>query len=91
MWINGFHVVLEQTEWGWEASVIEVPTVHATGLTREHAIETVRAELVERRAPNPYLAVAGAFADDPFGDEVDAFICAERQRERDAAAAEADA
>jgi hypothetical protein len=40
---------------------------------------------------NPYLAVAGLFADDAFAAEVSAYIEAQRQREREAAACEADA
>lgn len=39
---------------------------------------------------NPYIAFAGVFRDDPFADEVEAYWQAERQRERDEAAAEAD-
>jgi len=39
---------------------------------------------------NPYLALAGIFEDDPFADEVDAYVQAVRQRQRDEAAAEAD-
>jgi len=39
---------------------------------------------------NPYLALAGIFEDDPFADEVDAYVEAVRQRQRDEAAAEAD-
>jgi hypothetical protein len=41
--------------------------------------------------PNPYLAAAGMFADDSFADEVDAYIAAQREREREDAAREADA
>jgi hypothetical protein len=40
---------------------------------------------------NPYLAAAGMFADDSFADEVDAYIEAERAREREEAARAADA
>jgi hypothetical protein len=40
---------------------------------------------------NPYLAAAGMFADDSFADEVDAYIAAQRERERQDAAREADA
>jgi len=43
----------------------------------------------QRDKQNPYLAFAGIFADDSFADEVDAYIAAERQRERDEAAREA--
>ncbi len=39
---------------------------------------------------NPYLAFAGIFKDDPFIDELETFIEAERQRQRDEAATEAD-
>lgn len=39
---------------------------------------------------NLYLALAGIFEDDPFMDEVDAYVEAVRQRQRDEAAAEAD-
>jgi len=39
---------------------------------------------------NPYLAFAGIFKDDPFIDDIEAFIEAERQRERDEAARLAD-
>lgn len=39
--------------------------------------------------PNPYVAFACAFADDSFADEVDAYIAAERQRQRQVAAARA--
>ncbi len=39
---------------------------------------------------NPYLAFAGIFKDDPFMDELEIFIEAERQRQRDEAAVEAD-
>lgn len=35
---------------------------------------------------NPYLAAAGMFADDSFADEVDAYIAAQRAREREEAA-----
>jgi len=34
---------------------------------------------------NPYLAFAGIFKDDPFMDELEIFIEAERQRQRDEA------
>jgi hypothetical protein len=40
---------------------------------------------------NPYLAAAGIFADDSFAAEVDAYIAAQREREREEAAREADA
>ena len=40
---------------------------------------------------NPYLAAAGMFSDDSFAAEVDAFITAQREREREEAAREADA
>jgi hypothetical protein len=36
-------------------------------------------------ARNPYRAGAGMFADDSFADEVDAYIAAEREREREEA------
>jgi len=39
---------------------------------------------------NPYLALAGIFEDDPFMDELDAYVQEGRQRQRDEAAAEAD-
>ncbi len=39
---------------------------------------------------NKYLAFTGMFKDDPFADEVEAHWMAERQRQRDEAAAEAD-
>lgn len=39
---------------------------------------------------NPYLAFAGIFKDDPFIDDIDAGIEAERQRQRDEAARLAD-
>lgn len=39
--------------------------------------------------PNPYLATAGLFAGDSFAEDVEAFIAAERQREREEAASEA--
>jgi hypothetical protein len=86
-WINGFREVLKRTAQGWTASALDAPNVCASGATRERVTEAVQALLAERPTPNPYLAVAGTFADDPFADEVDAFIAAERQRERDAAAA----
>jgi hypothetical protein len=38
---------------------------------------------------NPYLAAAGMFADDSFAAEVDAFIAAQRELEREEAAREA--
>ena len=40
---------------------------------------------------NPYLAAAGMFADDSFAAAVDAYIAAQREREREEAAREADA
>ena len=40
---------------------------------------------------NPFLAMAGTFSDDPFLPRVDAYVAAERQRERDAAAASVEA
>ena len=40
---------------------------------------------------NPYLAAVGMFADDSFSDEVDAYIAAQREREREDATQEADA
>ena len=40
---------------------------------------------------NPYLAAAGMFAHDSFAAEVDAYIAAQREREREEAAREADA
>jgi hypothetical protein len=40
---------------------------------------------------NAYLAAAGMFADDSFADVVDAYIAAQREREREEAAREADA
>lgn len=83
-WINGLRVVLKRTEQGWTASALDAPNVCATGATRECVTEAVQSLLAERPAPNPYLAVAGTFADDPFADDVDAFSAAERQRERDA-------
>lgn len=39
---------------------------------------------------NKYMAFAGMFENSPFASEVDAYIQAERQRQRDEAAAEAD-
>lgn len=40
--------------------------------------------------PNPYLAFAGISLDDPFAEEVDAYIVEQRRREREEAASEAD-
>ena len=40
---------------------------------------------------HPYLAAAGMFAHDSFAAEVEAYIAAQRQREREDAALEADA
>ncbi len=40
---------------------------------------------------NPYLAAAGMFADDSFAAEIDAYITAQREREREEAARAADA
>lgn len=89
--VRGFRVGFERSERGWEASVPDAPTVHATGSTVDQVINILHTALAGQPAPNPYLALADSFADDPFADEVEAFIEAERQRERDAAAAEADA
>lgn len=36
--------------------------------------------------PNPYLAAAGLFAGDSFAEEVEAYVAAERRREREEAA-----
>jgi hypothetical protein len=38
---------------------------------------------------NPYLAAAGMFTDDSFAAEIDAFIAAQRELEREEAAREA--
>lgn len=40
---------------------------------------------------NPYLAAAGMFEDDSFAAEVDAYIAAQREQEREAASRETDA
>lgn len=40
---------------------------------------------------NPYLAAAGLFSDDAFAAEVEAYITAQREREREEAARAADA
>lgn len=40
---------------------------------------------------NPYLAAAGMFEDDSFAATIDAYIAAQREREREEAAREADA
>jgi len=39
---------------------------------------------------NKYMSFAGMFENSPFAGEVDAYVQAERQRQRDEAAAEAD-
>jgi hypothetical protein len=50
-----------------------------------------RGTQVQPAERNPYLDAAGMFADDSFAAEVDAYIAAQREREREEAAREADA
>lgn len=55
------------------------------------AVDTPRVDDEAHGVQNPYLVAAGMFADDSFAAEVDAYIAAQRQREREEAAREADA
>ncbi len=60
------------------------------GMAEPHDADKPTGVTVPRRDErNPSLAFAGIFADDSFAAEVDASIAAERQRERDEAAREA--
>jgi hypothetical protein len=56
-------------------------------LVSEHADNI----LEQQEEKNPYLAAAGMFEDDSFAAEVDAYIAAQRERERAAASREAGA
>jgi hypothetical protein len=71
--------------------LLERARLAAPGGSAQGAADGTR-DISDRQSEhNPYLAAAGIFADDSFAAEVDAYIAAQREREREEAAREADA
>ncbi|MGH2391083.1 MAG: hypothetical protein ACRDIE_23035 [Chloroflexota bacterium] len=73
------------------ARLLERARLAAPGGSAQGAADDTR-DISDRQSEhNPDLAAAGIFADDSFAAEVDAYIAAQREREREEAAQEADA
>jgi hypothetical protein len=70
------------------ARLLERARLAAPGGSAQGAADGMRDISNRQSEQNPYLAAAGIFADDSFAAEVDAYIAAQREREREEAGRE---